>query len=230
MIHYISNFLGRFRVLRNTILSNGARCVFHNRVKFIVGKNSKLILKKGFLRIGFPLPGTIPFATFPESVVALGENSELICDDTVIIAPGASIRISDGAKLHFKGRNVIAHNLTLLCSKQVTLGFGTSLSWFVTLVDDDKHRFFNQAGKQMRNLYRTLEIGEWVGLQMNVTVPRGLKIGNHAVVAAGTVVRQDIPESCLAYGASDLRFNYKVRTPTELEQQIALHSTPQRQS
>nr|WP_317852872.1 acyltransferase [Mammaliicoccus sp. Marseille-Q6498] len=45
-----------------------------------------------------------------------------------------------------------------------------------------------------------VEIGNHVLIGANATILAGVKIGNHAIVASGTIVTKDVPEGMMAYG------------------------------
>jgi acetyltransferase-like isoleucine patch superfamily enzyme len=51
-------------------------------------------------------------------------------------------------------------------------------------------------------------VGEAVGIQMNVVIPRGVTVGKNSIISANTVLRQNIPENCLAYSESELRIKH----------------------
>ena len=45
-----------------------------------------------------------------------------------------------------------------------------------------------------------ISIGNHVWIGINVTILKGVKIGDGAIIAAGAVVTRDVPERCLAAG------------------------------
>lgn len=206
MVNFIRILINRFRVLSRTRLEGSvAIFVFHHRVRFILEKDSEIVIRGGGLRLGYPLEKAVPYASYGDSVIQLGRGARLICDGTVAIAPGATIRVSDGGTLHFHGDNVVAHNVTILCSREITIGRGTHISWNVTMIDDDGHHPWDSKGKQRKRIYRPLQIGSRVGIQMNVLIPQGVTIGDLVAVSAGTVVRQNIPSHCIAYSDFKLK-------------------------
>jgi maltose O-acetyltransferase len=52
----------------------------------------------------------------------------------------------------------------------------------------------------MSEYAQEIHIGNNVWIACNVVVCGGVKIGNNAVIGAGSVVTKDIPENYLAYG------------------------------
>ena len=223
MFYFIRMIWSRFQALRHTRLEgNESTLFFHRNVRFILSPGSEIIIRDGGLRIGYPASGAVPYASYPNTVIQLGRGARLICDGAVAIAPGATIRVSDGGTLRFGGANLVAHNLTALCSREISIGRGAQLSWNVTLIDDDGHQFTGAHGKKLRRIYRPLRIGRQVGIQMNVLIPSGVSIGDRAVIAAGTVLRQDVPEECTAYTESQLRIKegFMASARVSLEQAI----------
>lgn len=63
-------------------------------------------------------------------------------------------------------------------------------------------------GQQGKNYYQTF-IGNDVWLGANVIVTAGCKVGNHAIIAAGAVVTQDIPDYAIAGGVPAKIIKYR---------------------
>ncbi|MCK5074077.1 MAG: hypothetical protein KAQ98_11675, partial [Bacteriovoracaceae bacterium] len=164
---------------------------------------SKVIIKKGTFNLGFPLPKTIPYSTYNKTTLFMGENSTIICEGNVLIAPGATIRVKDNATLIFKGDDIIAHNFTLICSKEVEFGKNVNVSWNNTFIDHDEH-FIWKNDRKIKPFFHPLKIGNNVGIQMNVLIPRGVTIGDGSVVSCGTTIRKNIPARSLVYHNPEL--------------------------
>ena len=208
------NWVQRFRAYRHVELAtSGASFFAAQNVRFFMKPRSNINISNGCFHFGFPLPGGVaPYASYQKNILSLGEGSSIICKGDVFIAPGATIRLGPGAKLILGGGNLIAHNLTLICNKNVEIKRGASISWGVTLIDDDGHHFCKTDGKPLRRFLRPLIIGENAGIQMNVLIPSGVKIGDHSVIGAGTILRQDIPSDSICYTTNQLRIKQGLRT------------------
>ncbi|MBT8264215.1 MAG: acyltransferase [Muriicola sp.] len=63
-------------------------------------------------------------------------------------------------------------------------------------------------GRQGKNYYQTF-IGNDVWLGANVIVTAGCKVGNHAIIAAGAVVTEDIPDYAIAGGVPAKIIKYR---------------------
>jgi acetyltransferase-like isoleucine patch superfamily enzyme len=203
----LSVIFGRIKAIQRTRIGQNSGFTYSWNTHFHFEKNAEITIRNGKLRLGYPLAGTITYASYSRSVIKLGRNSRIIVNGNVAIAPGASINVKDNGTLVFEGDAVIAHNLTLICERSVTIGQGTHISWNATLIDSDGHQFICRDNQKARIPYSPLRIGDQVGLQMNVQIPRGVTIGRRAVIGAGTVVRRNIPEECVAYADSRLKIN-----------------------
>jgi acetyltransferase-like isoleucine patch superfamily enzyme len=168
--------------------------------------DSASINLKGRLFLGFPVTGSISdFAHNCNTVVSMGKNASLVVNGDVHIGPGCTIRIADDAVLELGGKNMIAHNTTIIASKKISIGEGSAISWGVNLIDDDHHSFYTTDGKKLKRIRKTLVIGSNVGIQMNVTIPSGGVIGSNSIIAANTVIRKNVPENSLVYSVNELK-------------------------
>lgn len=200
MFKSISRFLNKRKTMSIISYSNDfSSFMFGRNVDSHVDKSASIELG-GNLFFGFPLSGIhTEFAHNQNTVLTMAENSKLIIKGDVHIAPGCTIKISKNGLLELSGKNVIAHNSTIIASKLISIGEGASISWGVNLIDDDHHSFYKSSGIKIKRIRKTLIIGSNVGIQMNVCIPAGGKIGNNSIIAANTVLREDVPENTLIY-------------------------------
>ncbi|RYZ90648.1 MAG: hypothetical protein EOP06_07670 [Proteobacteria bacterium] len=214
-MNVFSRFVSRISAFKRIELLNAhAGVQFSRSTEFRTKATSKILVVDGTLTVGYPLAAQKAFATADRTVITLGANSTIKVLGDVIIAPGATIRVEDGAELILGGSNIFAHNLTIICGKKMVFGKGAEISWNVTFIDDDGHTMENKAGRALRILYRPMIIGENVGIQMNSIFPRGVSVGANSIIASGTVVRRDIPENCLALSDAPLKIKHGIRKPS----------------
>ncbi len=102
------------------------------------------------------------------------------------LAPGAAIKINDGSR--FSG-TVIG------CFKNVSIGKNVRCGANTLISDGDWHQNDPRAGQPA-----SIIIGDNVWLGVNVTVLKGVTIGENSVIGAGSVVVKDIPSNCIAAG------------------------------
>lgn len=86
-------------------------------------------------------------------------------------------------------------NSSITCLKHIKIGdyckFGNNL----VIVDHDHN--FKDAGEEF--LTGEIEIGNYVWVGAGCIILKGVRIGDHAVIAAGSVVRSDVPPGKLYY-------------------------------
>lgn len=202
----ILNLLRKRTLLKNThYLNDESEIIFGSNIEVFTQSNSKIQLN-GKLILGIPLTGLQPgFSHKSNTVISLGNNATLIINGDVQLAPGCTIRISDNGVLELGGKNIIAHDTTIIANRKISLGTGTSLSWNCSLIDDDGHSFYRTDGKKIKRIRKPITIGNNVGIQMNVVIPAGVTIGDNSIVSANTVVRKDIPCNTLVYSANEYK-------------------------
>ena len=110
------------------------------------------------------------------------------------LAPGASIRIKQGCGL--SGSSVCA-------VRSVVIGENTGLGVNTSIYDTDFHAV-NRMSERPESISdakaESVKIGRraWVGA--NCLILKGVNIGKGAVIGAGSVVRTDVEDFCIAAG------------------------------
>ena len=85
----------------------------------------------------------------------------------------------------------------IACHKRVIIGDDVQFSPNVQIYDHD-HDFRVEGGvKAGKYKTGTIEIGNNVWIGANTIILRGTKIGNDAVIAAGSIVKGEIPEGAV---------------------------------
>lgn len=106
----------------------------------------------------------------------------------------------NGGKLEI-GYGVFFNNrCSINCQKHIKIGDNSIFGENVLIYDHD-HKF-NVDGKLVKNsgfISESIVIGNNVWIGANVTVLKGVAIGDNSVVASGTTVYKDIPENTLFY-------------------------------
>lgn len=198
-------FQKRSLLARTVYLSNESEIIFGPNVEVFTHPTSQVKLN-GKLILGISLTGLQPgFSHKPNTVIFLGKNATLIINGNVQFAPGCTIRVGENGTLDLAGKNIIAHDTTIISTRKISLGSGASISWNCTLIDDDGHSFYRINGKKIKRLRKPISIGDNVGIQMNVVIPSGVSIGDNSIVSANTVVRKDIPKDSLVYSMSEYK-------------------------
>ena len=170
--------------------------LIRRKVKF--GKNitifgKPIVINKGSINIGsnIKLISSSKFygeGIFPVSLYAINEKSKIEIGDNCVIQ-GTSIR----------------------CNEEIKIGNNVVFAGNCKLIDHDHH-----IDLEKRNLSnypsKPIMIEDYVLFGYNVTVLKGVKIGKGAIIGAGSVVTNDIPEMCIAAGnpAKVIKKNNKI--------------------
>ncbi|MET4519808.1 acyltransferase [Bradyrhizobium sp. I1.7.5] len=116
---------------------------------------------------------------------------------------GGDVRIGDRSYLGLS---------TLICVRSVAIGDDVLVSWGATIVDHDSHSLeWDLRRNDVSNWARKhkdwshvpsapVVIGDKVWIGFNVTILKGVTIGEGAVVAACSVVTRDVPPRALVAG------------------------------
>lgn len=197
--------------LRNEASENWAKSVyrlfFYNQgiiaypqVAFRNRGGSIQVKKRLVLGKTFELTSPRPFE------ISLFEQSVLEVDDFQFNR-GCTIHVNKGAKLTL-GSGYANCDVEIYCFREIQIGHDVAISHHVTLRDSDNHFL---TGRLENTL--PIKIGDRVWIGMNAIILKSVNIGNGAVIAAGAVVAQDVPERTLVGGVpakmirSDVEWN-----------------------
>ena len=137
------------------------------------------------------------------------EGGQALIGDAVDIRRNASLVV--GGRLELEGRIVLQAGCSLHCAEAITVRPLAVLSEYVTVVDSS-HHYTGPDDWILDNVHtRPVVIGynTWIGAK--ATVARGVRVGDHAVVAANSLVTSDVPAGHLVSGVPA-----EVRRPLDL--------------
>lgn len=121
----------------------------------------------------------------------------------VFIRKNASLRVDHEGELRL-GQNVfINDNCVINCAYKITIGRNTKIAPNVCINDHDHNYRAEQEGHLVTG---EVHIGENVWIGANVVILRGTTIGDHAVIAAGSVVKGVVPERTVFMNKREPRF------------------------
>ncbi len=114
---------------------------------------------------------------------------------------GSRITVNQGARLSL-GSGYMNHDCVIDCFDSITIGHNVVISERVVLRDSDNHTIQDAGDTASDSSPKTalIVVGDHVWIGMNVTVLKGVMIGEGAIVAAGSVVNKDVPPHCLVGG------------------------------
>lgn len=129
------------------------------------------------------------------------------------------VKIQQGGKLCVRGRFRMFYNSTIqifqnghltlgnsylntdsiiACAGEIEIGDGVAIARGVKIYDSDHHQIIEQGCQTNKKQSILIEDHVWIGV--NVVILKGVKIGTGAVIAAGAVVTEDVPEHCMVAG------------------------------
>jgi len=135
-------------------------------------------------------PGLLRFDLGPGAVVEIGERVWLrtaIEPVQVVAFEGAHLELCDHAFLN--GAHVSA-------KQSLTIGRGSSVGPGSRIFDADQHDLDDERLERIA----PVRIGEYVWISSDVTVLRGVTIGDHSVIGTRSLVTRDVPAHTIAHG------------------------------
>jgi acetyltransferase-like isoleucine patch superfamily enzyme len=127
-----------------------------------------------------------------EGTVRVGERL-IVCGRTAACELGAS---TPEATLQIGDRVFINQGASVVATCYVEIGDDTQIGDFTAVLDTNWHRM--EPDRPIKSAPVIIGANVWLG--RNVIVLPGSKIGDHTVVAAGSIVKGDLPPRVLAAG------------------------------
>jgi acetyltransferase-like isoleucine patch superfamily enzyme len=158
----------------------GAGCRVWGRVKIRRFPGSEINIGRSLYLVN--RPGRYAFNIFPQTLIRT-------------YSPSSRIEIGD---------RVGANSMAIFCRSQtIRIGARTMIGGNCQIMDSDGHPLWPLTARWHypgNEHDAPVDIGEDVYIGLNVIVLKGSRIGNGAVIAAGSVVSGDIPPNCVAGG------------------------------
>ena len=115
-------------------------------------------------------------------------RSRLVSSEVGAAMPDSELKIGDNV--------FINHGATVVAFHYIEIGSNTLIGEFAALYDTNHHPVDSTHSQK----YGPIIIGSNVWLGRGVIVLPGSKIGDNSVIAAGSVVKGDVPANVLATG------------------------------
>jgi len=145
-----------------------------------------------------------PHLVLMGSGVVLNEhNGRFTTDGVCVLRPGCRIAVcgkeGQPAHLHFGEGTEIGDRTIINVSQRVEIGARCSISWDCDISDTDFHQVILADGQRPPVTEPVIiEDDVWVG--SHCLILKGVTIGHHSVIAAGSVVHHDVPPYSLVAG------------------------------
>jgi acetyltransferase-like isoleucine patch superfamily enzyme len=125
-------------------------------------------------------------------------GGRLVLGDGCTVDDGSTLAVSSGGRLWLGAGCFVGHHATLAARQSVELGAGAFLAEMVSVRDHD-----HQVGRPPSSgafEVAPVRVGADAWLGAKVTVLRGARVGDRAVVGANAVVRGELPGDAVAVG------------------------------
>jgi len=121
--------------------------------------------------------------------------------DEVAVKEGAQLcPCNQQAKISVGERTTIGHYTFIYASERIEIGSDCMIAPFVYIVDSDHAIERSKPMNQQPNITAPIRIGNDVWIATGAKILRGVTVGNGAVIAAGAVVKDDVPSFAIVGG------------------------------
>lgn len=98
------------------------------------------------------------------------------------------------------GNNCRINGAYIHAKKQISIGNNTVIASGVNILDSNGHQVLSYNRTQGTDEPREIKIGNNVWIGLNSTILKGTIIGDNTIVAAGSVVKGEIPKNVIIQG------------------------------
>ncbi len=136
-------------------------------------------------------------------VIINKRNGYFTTSGVCVLRPGCRIAIISKTKqpahLHIGEGTEIGDRTIINASQRIEIGARCSISWDCDISDTDFHQVILSDG-QRPPITEPVIIEDDVWIGSHCLILKGVTIGHHSVIAAGSVVRRDVPPYSLVAG------------------------------
>ena len=178
-------------------------------LEYLFGELKMLIYKLFYLRnLKYKLIGK-----YSNKVqIRLLKKGKLVLLKNNLLRAGVKIRIQNGGIVTIGENTGLNYNCIINSHDRITIGKNTTFGQNVKLYDHD-HVYKTQGLiRDSGFVTEPIVIGDNVWIGSDCTILKGAVIGSNSVIAAGTVVKGNIPENTLVYQRRDTIFKEIIRT------------------
>ena len=133
-----------------------------------------------------------------KGLLYLKKGSRMEVNGRVSIGDGMKITLHENSLCQFNGC-IINGYCDIGIKSRLYIGAGTLIGDHCSIHDFDGHKIKNKEGEFVEGI-SDIYIGKKVWIGENVTILKGVKIGDNAIVGAGTLVTHSVPEGSLIVG------------------------------
>jgi len=189
--HYLAlaGHINILQTLRFRALAETRNIFIYPDVHFFLSRSARVYIG-GRLRLGYQWQ----FGRYYPSQMVLQDGASLTVTGNFDIHTKCDIWINKNAALTL-GSGFVNSGTNIFCFQDIQIGQDVAIAENVTIRDSDNHVILGNSQKTA-----PIKIGDHVWVGMNVTILKGVTIGNNAIIAAGSVVVDDVPSNALVAG------------------------------
>lgn len=139
------------------------------------------------------------------TILRINDKGKIIFGENVETRDNVILNVSDGGKIIIGDRTFINDGTYINSRENIHIGSDTLLGQGIKIYDHD-HDYVSSDFKS-KFQKKSIMIGDKVWIGSNCIILKGVKIGNNSVIAAGSVVRKDVPDNSLFY--EEKKYKYK---------------------
>ncbi|WP_245602206.1 acyltransferase [Peribacillus kribbensis] len=140
--------------------------------------------------------GSIFFLQSKSRIEVFNKRARLNIGSFVFIRKNASIRVDYNGQLNIEEKVFINDNCNINCINKISIGSNTKIAPNVCINDHD-HNY--KTNHDLHLLTGEVKIGQNVWIGSNVVILRDTVIGDNAVIAAGSIVKGEVPANSLFF-------------------------------
>ncbi|HWE81480.1 MAG TPA: acyltransferase [Gaiellaceae bacterium] len=195
---------------RSLMTSRWAQTTGRSALPIIVSRNVRLELARG-ARIETEGNTVIDYQHFagsswlgelpagPAIVRLIDSSSRLRLGAGVHIGGGTQIVVGPGGTIEVGSRSSINPNSRILCAHSIVIGCDCAISWRVTIFDFIGGHAVRVDGRELDDVAPVI-VEDRVLVGAGATILRGVRVGEGAVIGAGSIVTADVPPGALVAG------------------------------
>jgi acetyltransferase-like isoleucine patch superfamily enzyme len=185
-------------------MSSQEHSQLRKHLKFSLSHKWRALIQKkrlGFLGKKVWIDKRVEFMRFPKKISI---------DAEVVVKEGARIcACNREANISIGKRTTVGYHTFIFASSRIEIGNDCLIAPFVYIVDSNHSIVKNKRINQQRNSSEKIVIKDDVWLGSNVTILKGVTIGEGAVIAAGSLVNKDIEPYSINAGSPSKVIGYR---------------------
>lgn len=155
----------------------------------------------GMIRIGFGDVGLFD-KKYSRGIWAV--NGKVRFNGNIVIGHGNKIIVGEQGTLTFGDNVNMTAESTIVCFHEIKIGNDCLISWDIEIMDTDFHEIYDKMNTVI-NPNKSVCINNHVWLGAGSKILKGTTISNDIVVAANTLVTDDLLHSGCIYGGHPVR-------------------------